>query len=1073
VLVDGLGIEPGAELRALEQAILRQDEALAAPERPAMPAEPPPARAPVDERKVVTALFADLVGSTELMASTDPERSRATLTRFFEAMADEVELAGGTLEKFVGDAVMAVFGAPVAQEDHAERALHTALAMRRRVKEEFAGELELRIGVATGEVVIGAARAGGSFATGPAVNAAARLEESAAPGEILVLERTARAVGGAFEFCDTRTVAVKGMPEQLECRTFGCALGITQPRGGGHLAAAFVGRDGELQTLRGAYRRAVDERRPFLVSVVGDAGVGKSRLVRELWEWLAAQSPEPVRRTSRCYPLGKRITHAPLRDLLREDVALARPEERDVLGLALGLDGHSGVHPLAARDRLRQAWTGLLEQLARERPVVLLVEDLHWAQDLLVELLEAAVREVAAPVLVVATARPELHESWPGWGRGRDSTTIWLDPLSNEETEVLLEQLLGEEVPEELRQTLVERVEGNPFFAEELLEGLVDEGVLARLDGGWRLLCTPAELAVPDSVQSVLAARIDLLPPTEKAALQAASAVGRVFWRGAVRNLLAGEVPDFALLEARDFIRRRSTSSVEGERELVFKHALTRDVAYASVPKTRRAKLHAACAAWFESVGEPSRSAAQLAYHYSEAVRPEDADLAWAGEEAERERLEARAVEWLSHAADGAIARYELDEAIALLRRALELAPSDRIWAVWLQIGRAAGLKFDAEAFWTSMHEAIEAAPTDAIKAQVSADLAFETLMRSGMWRTRPGTELVGPAIERALAFAERSSPARAKALVAQAFLSPDLHGPSREAHAIAERLDDPLLLSYALDAERAVAVNDGDYERAWAVSLERVELLNRITDPDAQADVFQTLVGLAVATGHFERASEFARRHDEIARGLTPHHDVHAVAGLVELRELLGHWDELRSLEERLRTAVAANVETQCTQAARSLLVCAIGAECLGDHEGAARLEAEADALGLPGRHVLDAPRLRLALLRGDLDRANELLDTLLTGVGWYGRGHWTAFATLLTKIEAAGVLGRRDLFEALTERLVRPGPYLSLLIQRADGLLRGDAGALDAAAEGFARLGLDWHADQTAELVGSARVA
>jgi hypothetical protein len=340
------------------------------------------------------------------------------------------------------------------------------------------------------------------------------------------------------------------------------------------------------------------------------------------------------------------------------------------------------------------------------------------------------------------------------------------------------------------------------------------------------------------------------------------------------------------------------------------------------------------------------------------------------------------------------------------------------------------------------------------------------------MWTTRPGTELVGPAIERALAFSEPASPARAKALVAQAFLSPELSEGAREAYAIAEQLDDPVLLSYALDAERAVAVNEGDYERAWAVSSRRLDLLDRISDPDAQADVVQTLVGPAVANGYFERAAEFARRHDEIARVLTPHHGVHAVAGLVELGELLGDWEGVRSLEDRLRAAVAANADTQCTQGARTLLVCAIAEECLGDHDAAVRFEAEADALRLPGRHVLDAPRLRLAMLRGDHDRANALLDTLLTGVGWYGRGHWTAFSTLLIEIEAAGVLGRRELLGRRRARLVRPGPYLEALLRRAEGQLEGRADLLDEAAEGFARLGLDWHAAQTRELVGTARV-
>src|SRR5437667_2856797 len=268
-----------------------------------------------EERKLATVLFADLVGSTALASGEDPERVRFRLERFYEGMADEVQGAGGTVEKFAGDAVMAVFGAPAALEDHAERALHAALAMAHRTR-ELDERLELRIGVNTGEVVIGRPREGSSFVTGDPVNVAARLEQGAEPSEILVGERTAAAVRGAFEFGEPSMIEAKGKPGGVPCRRLVRALSLMRPRGVGELARAFVGRDDELEQLSRAYRAAVDTRRPQLVTLLGDAGVGKTRLVRELWSLLAGEEPEPLRRTGRCLSYGAGIAYWALGEVL-------------------------------------------------------------------------------------------------------------------------------------------------------------------------------------------------------------------------------------------------------------------------------------------------------------------------------------------------------------------------------------------------------------------------------------------------------------------------------------------------------------------------------------------------------------------------------------------------------------------------------------------------------------------------------------------------------------------------------------------------------------------------------------
>ena len=354
---------------------------------------PPPA----EERKLATVLFADLVGSTAAADSQDPERTRLLLDRFYDAMAAEIERAGGTVEKFVGDAVMAAFGAPAALEDHAERALHAALAMHRTLRELFGDRLALRIGVNTGEVVIGRAREGSSFVTGDMVNIAARLEEAATPGQILVGERTATVVRGAFEFGEPETVTAKGKPEGVACHRLVRALSLMRPRGIGGLRPAFVGREDELRRLRDAYRSTVSELRPQLVAIVGDAGVGKTRLVRELWAWLAEQQPQPLQRTGRCLSHGQGVTYWPLAEVLREhfgilegdppQVVSDRLEAHPFLGLTLGLSVGQGLHPLVTRERLHDSWLQLLDELVDERPVVLLIEDVHWAEDDLLDLL--------------------------------------------------------------------------------------------------------------------------------------------------------------------------------------------------------------------------------------------------------------------------------------------------------------------------------------------------------------------------------------------------------------------------------------------------------------------------------------------------------------------------------------------------------------------------------------------------------------------------------------------------------------------------------------------------------------
>jgi DNA-binding SARP family transcriptional activator len=998
LLVEELGIEPGPRLQEIERAILVQHPSLEAP------ATGPDLHPPVEERKLVTVLVAGAA------AGDDPERWNAWLGRLRTAAAAEIQAAGGTVQAGVGGVVIGVFGAPAAQEDHVERALAAADALRGRLGEGF----PLRVGLETGEVIVD-----GAGVAGAPVAIAAGLEQSAGAGETVLGER-------ALAFSRARRVS------------------------------AFVGRDDELGQLRAAYRRSVEEGRPHLATIVGDAGVGKSRLVRELWQALAGEVPAPRLRAGRCLSYGQGLTYRPLGEILLEEIGLRESDSaeavlerlggRETLGLVLGLDVAPDLHPLVARDRLRDAWVECVTARAREGPVALLVEDVHWAHDPLFELLERLLDSVRGPLFLVCTARPELTEVRPSWGRRRDAVTLWLEPLAAEAVELMLA-----DVPEDLRERVAERGEGNPFFIEELVE-------LGQSDA-----------TVPDTVQAVLAARIDLLSPAAKATIQAASVMGRVFWPGPLRELLDGE-PALAPLEERDFVRPRAGTALEGERELFFKHALTREVAYSSVPRAARARLHARFAAWIERFGEGrDEHAAFLAHHFAEAVRPDATDLAWGDDPAELSRLEAAALEWLRRAAELAVGRYEIDEALALLHRALELEETDAARCdLWRSIGRANALKFDGEAFWKAMEAAIRLAPDDATAAEITSALALDVFMRSGMWVARPSVELVESWIARAAQLAEPGTPTRARALVAAACADLEHGAPAAaEALAIAERHEDPELLAVALDAVYLVARAAGDYEEACRVGERRLGLLDRISDPDLQTDIVQSPIPVCIATCRFTTARELARRHDELTAPLTPHHRVHGVSVLAEVEELLGGWEAIRSLESRIEAAVAENAGTPCTRNERSLLLCAVAAAYLGDDAAARRLEVSAEALDLPGKQVLDTPRLRLALHRGDRDRAEELLGRMTAERGWYSTGHSTSLATLTTQLDGLAALGSRAGVEERAEPLLRPGTFLEPFALRALGRVRGDDLLIGRALERFEALDLEWHAAETRALL------
>jgi class 3 adenylate cyclase len=646
----------------------------------------------VEERKIVTILFCDLVGFTASSEEQDPEDVRARIRPYHARLRREIERYGGTVEKFVGDAVMAAFGAPVAHEDDAERAVRSGLTILEAIAELNTADpdldLHVRVGVNTGEAVVtlGArAERGEGFVTGDLVNTAARIESAAPVGVVAVGEQTYRATSHIFDYERLVPVLAKGKTEPLALWR---AKAVRDRWGSDSVAreyrTPFVGRELERPLLIGVYERAAQQGSVQLVTIVGEPGVGKSRLASELFAYIHAK-PELIRwRQGRCLPYGEGITFWALGEIVKSEAAILEsdpahvaaakldaavsPEEAERQWLLQRLSPLVGVEaPPAERQELFTAWRRYLEALAGARPTVLVFEDLHWADEALLAFLEYLVEwSQGVPLLVVCAARPELYERRPGWGAGlRNAHTINLSPLSDRETAELVSHLLTTAVLSPgLEQEVLERAGGNPLYAEEFVRLLADQGLTA--DG----------IVLPDTVQALIAARLDTLSPERKSLLQDAAVVGKVFWAGALAQMGDRDPSDVELalheLARKELVRPARTSSMEGESEYSFWHFLVGDVAYGQIPRPERTRRHRAAAAWIErKAGERVEDLAEvLAHHYLQALELAEA----AGEADEAQALVDPARRFLALAGERALG-LDTAQAEARLARALALTP--------------------------------------------------------------------------------------------------------------------------------------------------------------------------------------------------------------------------------------------------------------------------------------------------------------------------------------------------------------------------------------------------------------
>jgi hypothetical protein len=882
-------------------------------------------------------------------------------------------------------------------------------------------------------------------------------------------ERTVAAARGAFEFAEPATVQAKGKPGGVVCRKLVCALSLTRPRGISGLQPVFVGRGGELADLQQVYDRVVATGQPQLVTVIGDAGVGKTRLVREFWRWLDGDPHRPLLRSGRCLSYGHGITYWPLGEVLKEhfgilesdppDLVAERVAGREGLGFTLGLAPPEEMHPLTVRDRLQTSWVGFLQELTSERPAAVLVEDLHWAGDELCDLLQMLAERVAGPALLVVTARPELFDQRPSWPAG--GLLLRLGALPAVEAEQLARALLGSDCPASIRELVAERAEGNPFFVEELIATLASRGVLARANGGWSFGELPPGFAVPDTVQAVLAARIDLLSRPEKAALQTAAVIGRVFWSGPVCELVEGADPEFGLLQERDFVLPRARSSIEGQLEWLIRHALTREVAYESLLKAKRAPLHAGFARWLERNGEgQDEHAALLAHHYAAAVVPEDVDLAWPGREREAEELRAKAVRWSRRAAELTVGRYEIDQGLALLRRAVSLETEPREQAaIWQRIGHACALKYDGEGFWQAMQQALDIGGPS---AEVYADLALQSNQRAGMWVQQPDWSLVDGWIERALELAAEGSRIQGKAFAARA-LGYDDEAAARSALAIAERLGDLELRCLSLSVLSDTALAARDFDRACTLMDQVMALLPALHNPDACSVMLHSAVFVYLRSGHLRQAEVASAQAVEAAAGLTPHHRLHAAGWQILLAAVTGRWDEVRGRAAGAERVVDATLAaaTPCVLTVSILLNCATASALAGKAYEARRLESKAQGIGMEGdrwyQGWFEPPQIRLALARHELGKVAEFTAPEFD---W----EWEPVSTFL---DALAALGDRERIEAEAPNWLQQGTFAEPFALRALGIARGDRALLQQALGRFELMGLSWHAEQTRRLL------
>ena len=1068
-----------------------------------------------DERKVVTILFADVIGSTALGEQLDPERLRALLGVYFTAMASIIESWGGTVEKYIGDAVMAVFGIPVIHEDDAERALRAALEMRQRLGElnaDFERQhrvtLGVRIGVNTGEVIApGGPTPDTGFVAGDAVNTAQRLEAAADPGEILVGERTFGSAHRAFRFGEPRMLELKGKADAVPAYGLIEELPEATPRGMRDLTAPMIGRDREQVTLAGLLDETIETGKPRLVVIYGLAGIGKSRLTNEFVASARASNAQIRVLRGRCLSAGHGLTYWALGEILRgaceigldetsdvvkerllsgvaailEPLALA-PEDAQMttaalattVGIRLDDTPEEAAGPASVED-LARAWPRFATAYAATGPAIWVIEDLHWASEPAVEMLSQIARRTDGPLLIVATARPEFADQHPGFGPGgQDAVAISLRPLTDNQSSDLVDRLLEvAELPEALRTEIVAKADGNPFFVEEILQRLIDEGALERDGERWRATGSIGEVKIPDSVQALLAARIDALQPEERRVLQEAAVVGRTFWAAALEGAVGATGLDASLggLERKGLILVRPTTTLAGQTEYLFKHALTRDVAYGTLPKARRAHAHAAVAEWIEELASDRTDefADLVAYHYWAAILGDGADLAWMDDPEGREALRRRAFAALLVAGRAARHRFAVDFAVELHQNALKLATSDpeRLDALD-QIARDHETAFHGDEMLEASMSALEVARKDpaarnrvAVLARHAAGMVAH---RGGAFVNEPDSDAIQALIREGLEAAtdERE---RAWLLVADAALirnqrryvnevaepiEPRLAA-VHEAERIAERLGDPNLMTVVADTISDLYLMEGDAKRALAALEPSLPMIQKIERPASRAQWYHSLSDkLLWLTGDPARAQKLSTQAYELGQRLSAHDQGHGTYSLMLTSYWLGDWDRVEALlaEHLTNPELQHAVRCVAVQAGPSLGSMVVAHR--GDPERALDAARHSEAWEeRPG--PVEGQLAEALVAAGALDEGRALAEDVLNrALSW--RWHDAARALIAALVER-GAWDELPALMATIAPIRGADPLLNALAERAEGQALAARGDTSGARQALSR--------------------
>jgi class 3 adenylate cyclase len=1020
----------------------------------------------VGERKVATMLFADVVGSTALASGRDPEDVRARLERYFAVAREVLDAHGGTVEKFIGDAVLAIFGAPRSHGDDPDRAVRAGLELVDRVGELGLG---LRVGIATGEVL--AAGPGADLAVaGEAVNAAARVQQGAPAGGVLVDARTAGAC---------RAVALEPAGD-LEAKGFETPIAVfaatAAPGEVGRLLrdTPLVGRDDDLALLRLVVRRAFSARAPALVTLVGEAGLGKTRLANELVRTLVQDgtgvrvlegvSPpygrgiafwalaEIVRSAAGTTPDAPAMdVRSALADVLRGRGAPDADEVADGLGLALGAGDDSGTR---ADDRVRRAWRRLLAILAGERPLLLVLDDIHWADEGLLDLVEEIAGGLGElPLVAVCTARPELLDVRPGWAGGlRGATAVDLRPLGADDARALADVLLGPS-GHALADRVAELAGGNPFFTEEVA----------------RRLAEAADEVLPDTVQGAVAARIDLLPDDEKLVVQRAAVLGATFSEDGLRALLDAD-PAPAL---RGLARREIVVELSGEGPGIhgFRHQLLRDVAYRSLPRAARAELHERAAEWVAaSAGERMAELSELvAFHREQAAvleRSEGRELA--------------AIAALREAAEHVERRGAVEGAQALLERAAGVASAPGVAADCLRAAAEAALgRMRGD---LAIDLLLRAADLDEARCAVDLASVVELYMRMrGITGPPPDADELAALLARARASAVPGDRvAEAWIEIAEVWAAEEAEDVSRAERGLelARAVDDPVLLSSAFDAVAGIHQNAGRPGACLRATRQRAALTGRLAGHrgrqflERRDHLYMLSLGLT-RTGALREALAVIEQSRETEWQAAV--DYGAFARGVDCLFLLGEWDRV---VEDLESFVVAWEAARTPTAGFLRMELAIGSllhGLRGDHAGWARWRDILTRLDTSRPEPDRNPGAALLIL-GDaaidlhFGRPNEAAARLGRApseiVGWI-RSTWGSVRAEAF-VRAGDPGAGRAIAEA--EAVLEEDAIAAVWVLRARALHAGDEALLREARESFARLEVPYELARTQLDLGGA---